>query len=111
MMTQRQTEHPLAMASRILIADDSPDVRHAMRILSEQNPEREVCGEAVDGKDAVKKALQLVPDLIVLDFLMPGMNGLEAAREINRVVPDDPILMCTMYMSQQLAEVARQAGL
>lgn len=99
------------MGSRILIADDNPHVRHALRTLIEQNPEWEICGEAVDGKDAVRKALQLAPDLVVLDFLMPGMNGLEAAREINRVTPNLPILMCTMYLSRQLTEVAKSAGL
>jgi DNA-binding NarL/FixJ family response regulator len=99
------------MTARILIADDNPHIRHALRHLIEQDPEWRVCGEAVDGKDAVRKARQLTPDLIVLDFLMPGMNGLEAAREINKAVPDVPILMCTMYVSRQLTEVAKRAGL
>lgn len=100
-----------AMTARILIADDNPHVRHALRNLIEQDPEWRVCGEAVDGKDAVHKARQLTPDLIVLDFLMPGMNGLEAAREISKAVPDVPILMCTMYVSRQLTEVAKRSGL
>lgn len=110
MMTDYTHRSP-AMASRILIADDNPHVRHALRQLLEQNPEWKVCGEAVDGKDVVRKARQLTPDLIVLDFLMPGMNGLEAAREIIEVVPGVPILMCTMYLSDQLTEVAKRAGL
>ena len=99
------------MTSRILIADDNPHIRQVLRNLIEQNPDWEICGEASDGKDAVSKTLQLSPDLVVLDFLMPGMNGLEAAREISKAVPEIPILMCTMYLSQQLAEIARSAGL
>ena len=88
--------------ARILIADDNPHVRHAMRILLEHHPEWQVCGEAVDGRDAVSKAKQLSPDLVVLDFLMPGLNGLEAAREIHKSVPGVRMLMCTMYLSPQL---------
>ena len=99
------------MTARILIADDNPHIRHALRHLIEQNPEWHVCGEAIDGRDAVRQARQLTPDLIVLDFLMPGMNGLEAAREISKVVPEVPMLMCTTYMSRQLTDVAKRAGM
>jgi DNA-binding NarL/FixJ family response regulator len=99
------------MIARILIADDNPQIRHAIRHLIEQNPEWHVCGEATDGREAVRKARQLTPDLILLDFLMPGMNGLEAAREISKTVPEIPMLMCTTYMSRQLTELARRSGL
>jgi len=96
--------------ARILIADDNPHVRHALRALLEHNPDWVVCGEAVDGRDAVLKAKQLTPDLVVLDFLMPGLNGLEAAREIHKSVPSTRMLMCTMYLSPQLTEVAKSSG-
>jgi DNA-binding NarL/FixJ family response regulator len=99
------------MTARILIADDNPHMRHALRNLLEHNPEWKVCGEAVDGRDAVAKANQLSPDLVVMDFLMPGINGLEAAQEINKLHPNTRILMCTMYVSPQLTEVARKSGL
>lgn len=98
------------MTARILIADDNPHVRHALRTLLEHNPDWQVCGEAVDGRDAVSKAKQLTPDLVVLDFLMPGLNGLEAAREIHKSVPSTRMLMCTMYLSPQLTEVAKSSG-
>ncbi len=98
------------MKARILIADDNPHVRHALRALLEHNPDWQVCGEAVDGRDAVFKAQQLSPDLVVLDFLMPGLNGLEAAREIHKSAPGVRMLMCTMYLSPQLTEVARNSG-
>lgn len=95
---------------RILIADDNPHVRHGLRTLLEHNPQWQVCGEAVDGRDAVVKAKELSPDLVVLDFLMPGLNGLEAAREIHKSVPSVRLLMCTMYLSPQLTEVAKSSG-
>jgi DNA-binding NarL/FixJ family response regulator len=98
------------MAFRILIADDNPHMRQVLRNLIEQNPDWEICGEAVDGKDAIEKAQQLSPDLVVLDFLMPGLNGLEAAREINRTTPNLPILMCTMYLSRQLTDILKSVG-
>jgi DNA-binding NarL/FixJ family response regulator len=100
----------MLMKARILIADDNPHVRHSLRTLLEHNPEWQVCGEAVDGRDAVLKAKQLSPDLVVLDFLMPGLNGLEAAREIHQSAPAVRLLMCSMYMSPQLTEIARNSG-
>ncbi len=76
----------------------------------EESPEWQVCGEASDGREAVEKAKTLKPDLILMDFLMPNMNGLEAAREIAKLSPRPPILMLTMYMSKQLVEEAQKAG-
>ena len=99
-----------AVTTRILIVDDSPLVRNRLRDLLQQHPDWEVCGEAANGWDAVKKTQELSPDLIVLDFLMPGMDGLEAARRITRLVPDVPIMMFTMHMSRQLVEQARSVG-
>ena len=96
--------------TRILIVDDSPLVRHRLRDLLQQHVDWEVCGEAANGWDAVKNAQELTPDLIVLDFLMPGMDGLEASRRISALVPGVPILMFTMHMSRQLVEQARTAG-
>jgi DNA-binding NarL/FixJ family response regulator len=98
------------MASRILIVDDHDAVRRGLRRMLEESPEWQVVGEAVDGRDAVEKTKELNPDLIVMDFLMPNMNGLEAAREITKLPHHPPILMLTMYMSRQLVEEARKAG-
>ena len=99
------------MVSKILIVDDHEAVRRGLRRMLEESPEWLVVGEAVDGRDAVEKTMQLNPDLIVMDFLMPNMNGLEAAREITRLPHHPPILMLTMYMSRQLVEEARKAGI
>ena len=99
------------METRILIVDDSPLVRQRLRDLLQQHPDWRVCGEAANGQDAITRAAELNPDVIVLDFLMPGMNGMQAAREIGKLIPDVPILMFTTYLSRQLVEEARNVGI
>jgi DNA-binding NarL/FixJ family response regulator len=95
---------------RILIVDDSSLVRDRLRVMLQQHAGWKVCGEAVNGRDALEKVTHSAPDLIVLDLLMPGMDGLQAARELGKLVPDVPILMFTMHLSRQLVEEARNAG-
>jgi len=70
-----------------------------------------VCGEAVDGADAVEKAQQLAPDLILMDFSMPQMDGVQAAQKIAASGRDIPILLVTLNLSTQVMEMARNAGL
>lgn len=77
----------------------------------QQHPHWRVCGEASDGRDALEKAKGSAPDLIVLDFLMPGMDGLEAARQLGELVPRIPILLFSMHISPQLIDEARHAGI
>lgn len=97
--------------TRILIADDSMPVRCGLRTLLGLNSDWQVCGEAVDGADAVEKAHQLTPDLILMDFSMPQMDGVQAARKIAESGTDIPILLFTLNLSPQLMELARNAGL
>ena len=99
------------LETRILIVDDSPLVRLRLRDLLQKHVNWTVCGEASNGLDALKKVQELHPDLIVMDFLMPGMNGVQAAQEITKLLPDIPIFMLTMHMSRQLEEEARRAGI
>ena len=96
------------MPARILIADDNALVRQQVRNLLGRHPDWEICGEAVDGRDAVNKARELNPDVIVLDFAMPEMNGLQSAWEIARLSPSTPILLFSMFLSNQLVEVAQK---
>ena len=98
------------METRILIVDDSPLVRDRLRAMLQEHAGWKVCGEAANGRDALDKVKQSAPDLIVLDFLMPGMDGLQAARELGKLVPEVPILMFTMHLSHQLVQEARNAG-
>jgi DNA-binding NarL/FixJ family response regulator len=97
--------------TRILIADDSPPIRRGLRTLLGLNSDWQVCGEAVDGADAVEKARLLAPDIILMDFSMPQMDGVQAALEIAKSGGDIPILLFTLNLSPQLMELARKAGL
>ena len=97
--------------TRILVVDDSQAMRRGLRHLLERHPHWWVCGEASDGREAVQKAQQVDPDVIVLDFQMPEMNGLDAAKTIRQRSPRVPILMVSMHMSPQLADEARKVGI
>ena len=96
---------------RILVVDDSELMRRALRMLLEQRDQWRVCSEATNGREAIKKAQQSSPDVIVMDFQMPEMNGLDAAREIGQRVPEIPILMVTLHMSPQLEQQAKRIGI
>jgi len=96
---------------RILIADDNPAVRRYLRGLLEQQEGWRVCDEACNGVEAVERFESGHHDLIVLDFQMPQLNGLEVARQITRVSPKTPILMVTLYLSKQLSVEARKVGI
>ena len=92
---------------RILIADDSPAVRKALVRLLQQNHS---VIEAEDGQVAFASAVELRPDLIILDLAMPVMDGLTAARKISSVLPDIPILMYTLYCTPALELSAKKCG-
>jgi two-component system response regulator NreC len=98
------------MAKTVLIVDDNTRVRRAVCELFKREEDFMVCGEAADGREAIAKALELHPDLIVLDFLMPVMNGLDAARELKRLMPEVPLIMYTMF-GDPLQEQARLVGI
>jgi DNA-binding NarL/FixJ family response regulator len=84
------------MPKSILIVDDSKMVRGIVRVFLEARGYA-VCGEAGDGVEAIEKARALKPDLIVLDFQMPRMNGIEAASALKGMMPNVPIILFTMY--------------
>jgi DNA-binding NarL/FixJ family response regulator len=85
------------MAKRILVADDSESIRMVIRTFLEGHEGFEVCGEAANGADAIEKAKQLKPDLIILDLAMPRMNGAAAASILKSTMPDVPIILFSMY--------------
>ena len=99
------------MAIRILIVDDSAVFRDGLRTMLERHVDWQVCGEAQNGVEAVENNRLFAPHLIVMDFSMPSMTGLEAAREIFKESPKVPILLLTLYLTHQLAETARDAGI
>lgn len=96
---------------RILVVDDNPAVRHYLRALLEQQSTWQVCGEARTGREALERVEKNPPDMILLDFQMPDLNGLDVARQLTRFFPEIPILMITIHLSKQLAEEARRVGI
>ena len=95
---------------RILIADDHDVVRRGIKSLIETRAEWQVCDEAHSGREAVAKAEERKPDIVVLDISMPELNGLEAARRIRKVSPNSEILVLSMHYSDQLIKEILDAG-
>ena len=96
--------------TRVLIADDSVLLRSGLRKLIEEHIGW-VCAEALNGRDAITKSQQLAPDILILDLCMPVMDGLQAARAINKLVPDLPILLCTSDLPPSLVSMAQGCGI
>jgi DNA-binding NarL/FixJ family response regulator len=85
------------MSKQILVVDDQEYIRRVVRNFLEEERELQVCGEAVDGLDALAKAEQLRPDLIILDLSMPRMNGIQAAAKLKQMLPGTPIMLLTSH--------------
>lgn len=94
---------------RVLVVDDHEFVRRGVRSLLLKSS-YEVCGEAVDGQDALEKARELKPDVIVMDVSMPKLNGLEATRLIRGMLPDSEVLILSQHESSQMIKEAVKAG-
>ena len=95
---------------RILIADDNELIRRGIKRLLSDEVNCELCGEASDGKEAIQKALELHPDLILLDIQMPGLHGLEATRVLRRQMPDTKIFVISPHDPVQLSPRAIEGG-
>lgn len=98
------------MPPRILIAEDRASMRNTLRNLFTLYSKWDVCGEALDGRQAVDAAVALKPDLILLDYKMPNGNGIEAALELKQKLPNTPVILFTLYKTNELESEARQVG-
>src|SRR6267378_1639567 len=105
---QREDTAPI---KTILVVDDSPDVRHVVRTFLERDATFKVCGEAGDGPEAIKKAELLTPDLVLLDFLMPGMNGIDVANALKRLLPKTQIAIFSNYTHDFGARLSSAIGI
>jgi DNA-binding NarL/FixJ family response regulator len=95
---------------RILIADDHPIIRRVVRSTLQQHPHFEICGEAVNGAEAIEEAKKLKPDVVVLNVSMPVMNGFEAAREIKTILPESAIVILSQNADQHFIAEAKKVG-
>jgi DNA-binding NarL/FixJ family response regulator len=95
----------------ILLVDDHEVIRRQLRSLFTSHPEFTICGEAIHGVDAIEKAQQLSPDLIILDLAMPEMNGLEAASALRHILPGVPLFLLTAHYTRELELAARGSGI
>jgi DNA-binding NarL/FixJ family response regulator len=101
----------LTARKSVLIVDDSAFIRQALCELFKREADFEVCGEAENGKDAIEKAKELRPDLIVLDLSMPVMNGFDAARVLKRLMPTVPLIMYSAFGDEYAEHQARLIGI
>ncbi|HEX4076108.1 MAG TPA: response regulator transcription factor [Candidatus Acidoferrales bacterium] len=99
------------MPVSILLVDDSFAIRRALRLFLNSCSDCLVCGEAADGLEAIENTQQLRPDVVVLDLVMPKLNGLETASVLASRFPDLPIIMFTSHMSNALERQARAVGI
>jgi len=99
------------MRTRFLIVDDSELVRKSLRTVLQANPDWEICGEAADGESAVALFKELHPNIVILDFQMPGINGIETARRMSEIAPAVPIVLFTQHASSDLEKHAREVGI
>jgi DNA-binding NarL/FixJ family response regulator len=97
-------------AIRVLVADDHPVFRRGMRAILGAEPEIELVGEATDGEEAVARALELRPDVVLMDLNMPGVTGIEATRRVLEASPGVGILMLTMFEDDKSIFAAMRAG-
>ena len=95
---------------RILLADDHVTVRHGLKLLIDSQPDMKVVSEASDGQTALQRALELKPDVVVIDISMPGMNGLVATRQLKQLRPDAAIVTLTRHSDDAYLQELLRAG-
>jgi DNA-binding NarL/FixJ family response regulator len=98
------------MRKSVLLVDDNAFIRHALRRSFTSQADFEVCGEAQNGLEAIERAQELHPDLIIMDLSMPVMNGLDAARALKKLMPTMPVIMFSQYCDVFSDREARSAG-
>ena len=94
----------------IILAEDHTILRAGLKALLSSNPDFEVVGEADNGRDAIRRVIQLKPDLVIMDLSMPGMNGMDAVREIKDRMPEVTVLVLTVHSEEEYVMASLQAG-
>jgi len=101
----------MRMSKAIMIVDDNALIREGLCEILQREGDFDVCGTAANGKEAIEKAQQLHPDAIVLDLSMPGMNGLEAAGVLKKLMPSVVLIIYSVYQSEVVEQQARLVGI
>jgi DNA-binding NarL/FixJ family response regulator len=99
----------MTMTTRVLIAEDSEIVRDLVRWFLERRPDIEICAETANGRQAVDRALELAPDLMIIDVVMPELNGIEVASIVKKSLPNTKMILFTMY-GDYVKDLASAAG-
>lgn len=100
----------MADGIRVLLVDDQELIRYGLRMVLDAQPDIEVVAEAADGAEAVNTARRLLPDVVLMDVRMPGMDGIEATKQLSATLPDVRVLVLTTYDRDEFAFGALQAG-
>jgi DNA-binding NarL/FixJ family response regulator len=95
---------------RIIIADDQDFIRRGLRAVLSEEKDIKVCAEAIDGRDALGKALELKPDVVIMDIIMPRMDGIKATRLLRKVLPETKILSLSQYDIPEMVAEMERAG-
>lgn len=103
-------ERVKTMRKTVLIVDDNVFIRHALCEFFERETDFTVCGVAENGRDAIDEACRLHPDLIVLDVTMPVMDGMDAARVLQRIMPAVPLIMYSAFEDRSCQQQAQSIG-
>lgn len=98
------------LTKSVLLVDDNPIIRRTLHRVFESQADFDVCGEAENGQEAIEKASQLGPDVIVLDLSMPVMNGLDAAHVLKQMAPTVPLILFSSFTDALQHEMAETAG-
>lgn len=110
MIDQGMDRHETVLARKILVVDDSHFERSVIRSAVEALTKFRVCGEASDGAEAIQKARELRPDLVIMDLAMPLMNGVEAAMVLRKTMPKTPVVLFTLYAEQLRGAISPSFG-
>jgi DNA-binding NarL/FixJ family response regulator len=95
---------------RVLIADDHDFIRRGLRDVLSEEKDIEVCAEAVDGRDALVKSLEFRPDVVIIDIIMPRLDGIDAIRLIRKALPETKIVSLSLYDVPEMVDEVEQAG-
>jgi two-component system, NarL family, response regulator NreC len=109
-MRTPRTPGPEKTKVRVLIVDDQDFIRRGIRAALSEAPEIQICGEASDGFDAIEKARQLLPDVVLMDISMPNLDGLDSTRELRRLMPAVHVITVSQYEIPGIDRESRAAG-